>query len=183
MNVQQLIQKIAERFDKAQLSYGHGTDNPLDEAAWLVFATLHCSHDDAPAIYSTAVDDDQVAAALDITERRIRDRIPLAYLINQAFFAGHEFYVDERVLVPRTPFAELIHAQFSPWIAADQVRTAVDLGTSLPNWPQPSQDGLKTPRLALPAGTGRAVSRALCLSIPLDASFPRKTYPSYRPAF
>ncbi len=129
MNVQQLIRSIAERFDQAQLSYGHGTDNSRDEAAWLVFAVLHLEHDGAPAVYTTQVIDEQVAAAMDIAERRISERVPLAYLINQAFFAGHEFYVDERVLVPRSPFAELIHAQFSPWVEADDVQAIVDLGT------------------------------------------------------
>jgi ribosomal protein L3 glutamine methyltransferase len=129
MNVQQLIRTIAERFDKAQLSYGHGTDNSRDEAAWLVFAVLHLEHDAAPAVYTTQVHDEQAAAVMDMAERRISERVPLAYLINQAFFAGHEFYVDERVLVPRSPFAELIHAQFSPWVEVDDVQAIVDLGT------------------------------------------------------
>ncbi len=129
MNVEHLIRTIAARFEEAQLSYGHGTDNPLDEAAWLVFATLKLSHDDAPAAYSADVDDEQVSEALELAERRIDKRVPLAYLLHQAFFAGHEFYIDERVLVPRSPFAELIHAHFSPWINPDTVRTAADLGT------------------------------------------------------
>jgi ribosomal protein L3 glutamine methyltransferase len=129
MNVEKLIRTIAERFEKAELSYGHGTDNPLDESAWLVFAALGLSHEDAPAVYSVEVDDEQISTALDLAERRVQERVPLAYLINQAFFAGHEFYVDERVLVPRSPFAELIHARFSPWLAPDAVRTAADLGT------------------------------------------------------
>ena len=129
MNVEDLIRSIAERFDSADLSYGHGTDNPLDEAAWLVFASLNLSHDDAASSYSREVSDTDLALALDIANRRIEERVPLAYLINQAFFAGHEFYVDERVLVPRSPFAELIDAQFSPWLDASEVRNAVDLGT------------------------------------------------------
>ncbi len=129
MNVEDLIRSIAERFDSADLSYGHGTDNPLDEAAWLVFASLNLSHDDAASNYAREVSDKDLALALDIANRRIEERVPLAYLINQAFFAGHEFYVDERVLVPRSPFAELIDAQFSPWLVASEVRNAVDLGT------------------------------------------------------
>ena len=129
MNVEDLIRSIAERFDSADLSYGHGTDNPLDEAAWLVFASLNLSHDDAASNYAREVSDKDLALALDIANRRIEERVPLAYLINQAFFAGHEFYVDERVLVPRSPFAELIAAQFSPWLDASEVRNAVDLGT------------------------------------------------------
>ena len=129
MNVEQLIRTIAGRFEEADLSYGHGTDNALDEAAWLVFATLELSHDDAPAVYTVEVDDTEARAALDIAQRRVRERVPLAYLINQAYFAGHEFYVDERVLVPRSPFAELILARFSPWLEIKAVRSAVDLGT------------------------------------------------------
>lgn len=129
MNVEHLIRTVAASFEDAELSYGHGTDNPLDEAAWLVFAVLQLSHDDTPAIYSASVDDEQVSAALALAGRRINERVPLAYLINQAFFAGWEFFVDERVLVPRSPIAELINKQFTPWIEPNEVRLVVDLGT------------------------------------------------------
>jgi len=129
MNVEQLIRDIATRFEAAALTYGHGTDNPLDEAAWLVFASLGLSHDDAPAAYGDEVSETHRREALDIAERRIAGRVPLAYLLKQAFFAGYEFYVDERVLVPRSPFAELIHNRFAPWVTPEQVSRAVDLGT------------------------------------------------------
>ena len=129
MNVEQLIRDLSERFDEAQLAYGHGTDNSLDEAAWLVFSTLELSQDDASSAYSLPVNDDQLGRVMALAERRLQERVPLAYLTHQAWFAGHEFYVDERVLVPRSPIAELIQRQFSPWIKPSQVRNAVDLGT------------------------------------------------------
>ena len=91
----ELIRRGAALFEKAGLEYGHGTDNALDEAAWLVFAKLNLSHDQAPMVYSRAVADDDLKALEVLASRRIEERIPVAYLVNQAWFAGLEFFVDE----------------------------------------------------------------------------------------
>ena len=91
MNVEDLIRTIAGRFEAADLSYGHGTDNSLDEAAWLVFASLGLSHDDAPAVYSATLDDADAESALSLATRRIDERVPLAYLLKQAFFVSYAF--------------------------------------------------------------------------------------------
>ena len=129
MNVEQLICDIAAQFEAADLAYGHGTNNAVDEAAWLVFASLGLSHDDAPTAYTRSVSDIEKGAVGQLAARRIDERVPLAYLLNEAWFCGHRFYVDERVLVPRSPFAELIQNEFSPWLSPDDVHRAADLGT------------------------------------------------------
>jgi ribosomal protein L3 glutamine methyltransferase len=129
LTIEQLIRETASRFAAAGLTYGHGTDNPTDEAAWLVFAHLGLSHDDAPGVYSRPVCTDELAGFDSLVERRVRDRVPVAYLVNEAWFAGMRFYVDERVLIPRSPFAELIRERFEPWLAPARVRSIADLGT------------------------------------------------------
>lgn len=129
ISVESLIRRIAERFSAAPLAYGHGTDNPIDEAAWLVFAHLKLDHGNRDVEYRRTVDTHDVQLLTALADRRIDERVPIAYLVNEAWFAGHKFYVDERVLVPRSPIAELIQSRFEPWIEPVSVMRILDLGT------------------------------------------------------
>lgn len=127
--VEALIREVADSFATARLNYGHGTDDPLDEAAYLVFSRLGLRHEAAAEVYQTRVSAEELAAVRALARRRIDDRVPTAYLVNEAWFAGHCFYVDERVLIPRSPIAELIDEGFRPWVRPEQVARVLDLGT------------------------------------------------------
>ena len=111
-----LIQEVAQLFVEHDLCFGHGTDNPLDEANTLIFFVLGIDYLDAEAVSAKRVSLEEFERIMELVNQRIYDRKPLAYLTQEAFFCGHKFYVDERVLVPRSPIAELIQNQFVPWI-------------------------------------------------------------------
>ncbi len=128
-SVAEIIQTIANRFEKAELVFGHGTDNAVDEAAYLVFGVLHLDHSRAQKEYARRVSAGDAERIDELATRRIEDRLPVAYLINEAWFAGLSFFVDERVLVPRSPLAELIQGGFSPWLDDAYVSEILDLGT------------------------------------------------------
>jgi ribosomal protein L3 glutamine methyltransferase len=127
--VEQLIRDAARQLDESGLFYGHGTDNPLDEAAQLVFHVMGLSHDQARQAYARAVPPQALRRVQELLARRIDQRIPAAYLVGEAWFCGLDFYVDERVLVPRSPIAELIEDGFQPWIDPDRVQRVLDLCT------------------------------------------------------
>jgi ribosomal protein L3 glutamine methyltransferase len=128
LTVEQLIRASAARLEAAGLCFGHGSDNAFDEAAELVFFAAKLKHEDAPSVYLQPLTPKQHVAALGLIQRRIDERVPAAYLTQRMWFCGYEFYVDERVLVPRSPIAELIAARFAPWIDPEQVKRIVDIG-------------------------------------------------------
>ncbi|MHB8623165.1 MAG: 50S ribosomal protein L3 N(5)-glutamine methyltransferase [Sulfuricaulis sp.] len=117
------------RFTQAGLYFGHGTDNALDEAAWLVGAALQLTPPELEEHLDDAPTPTQQQAIRALTETRIATRKPLAYLLKQAWFAGLKFYVDERVIVPRSLTAEFIVARFQPWIDPGRVLRILDLCT------------------------------------------------------
>jgi ribosomal protein L3 glutamine methyltransferase len=123
------IDRVARALKSARVHFGHGTDNARDEAAELVFFAAGLKHDQGPRAYSEKLNARRAARIDDLLERRIAERIPLPYLTHRSFFAGLELYVDERVLVPRSPIAELVLRRFQPWVDARRVRRILDVGT------------------------------------------------------
>ncbi len=117
------------QFEAADLYYGHGTDNPWDEAVALVLHVLQLPPDTSQDILTATLTPLQRDAITALVKTRALEHVPAAYLIQQAWFAGMPFFVDPRVIIPRSPIAELIEAQFSPWIRPDKVHRILDLCT------------------------------------------------------
>jgi ribosomal protein L3 glutamine methyltransferase len=117
----------ASRFSEANLFFGHGTDNALDEAAALVLGALHLPPDLPANWFSSRLTADERDRVIGLIQRRIDDRMPLPYLLGEAWFAGMRFHVNEQVLIPRSPIAELIEAGFSPWLDHSQAPQILDL--------------------------------------------------------
>jgi ribosomal protein L3 glutamine methyltransferase len=118
----ELLDEVAGRFEQAELFFGHGTDNAWDEAVYLVFCALRIPFDSADEIMSRPIGQDELAHVEDLVRRRIEERVPVAYLVGEAWFAGLPFEVSEEVLVPRSPIAELIQQQFATLLPRDPER-------------------------------------------------------------
>ncbi len=119
----------ASRFSAAGLTFGHSHDNPIDEATHLVLASLHLPPDIPPAYGAGKLTAGERENVLALIERRVVERLPVAYLVGETWFAGLKFKSDRRALVPRSPIAELIESGFSPWLDERLVSRALDLCT------------------------------------------------------
>ena len=119
------VASVARFFAEGGLAYGHGTDNPRDEAYWLIRAQQGWSE----RAWTSPPDVGLIEGIVDLAQRRVAQRKPLAYLLGEAWFAGLYFRIDERVPVPRSPLAELIENRFSPWCRLQPGDRMLDVGT------------------------------------------------------
>lgn len=131
LTLRDFLRWTTSRFLEAGLFYGHGNDDAFNEASQLILSSLHLPVNELPALFLDArLSNEEKKNLLGLIGKRIEQRIPLPYLTHEAWFAGLPFYVDERVLIPRSPFAELIDNQFQPWLESpDQVGHILDLCT------------------------------------------------------
>ncbi len=127
--IRDFIRYGASRFNAAGLCFGHSYDNAVDEATHLVLHTLHLPHDLSPVYAASRLTADEREQLLAVFERRIEQRIPVAYLTGEAWFCNLVFEVSPEVLIPRSPFAELIEHGFQPWLGDSEVHHALDLCT------------------------------------------------------
>lgn len=124
-----LIRWGASLFNRSGLYFGHGTDNAFDEAAYLTLFALDLPPQIPDRYYGARLLREERERVIGLLRRRAEERIPAPYLTHEAWFAGMPFYVDERVLIPRSPIAELIAAEFRPWIDPLRVGNVLDLCT------------------------------------------------------
>ncbi len=119
----------ATQFNKANLFFGHGTENAIDEAVVLVCHALHLPPEIPDVLWHSRLTTVEKQAILDLFNQRIEQRIPTPYLTGEAWFAQMRFFVDKQVLIPRSPIAELIEQGFQPWVESNEVEHVLDLCT------------------------------------------------------
>jgi ribosomal protein L3 glutamine methyltransferase len=129
-SVRDLLRYAVSRFNAAHLAFGHGTDNAYDEAAYLILHTLHLPLDRLEPFLDAGLLPREIEQVLGIVDRRAAERIPAAYLTHEAWLADHRFYVDERVIVPRSHLAELIEQGLAAWLPEPgRIERVLDLCT------------------------------------------------------
>ena len=128
--IRDLLRYAVTRFNTAKLFFGHGSTNALDEAAYLILHTLKLPLDKLDPFFDARLLQDEVDAVLRVIEQRADERLPAAYITNEGWLGGYRFYVDERVIVPRSFIAELIPDQFSPWVSnPDKITNILEMCT------------------------------------------------------
>ena len=128
--VRDFLRFAVSRFNQARLFFGHGSSNAYDEAAYLILHTLHLPLDNLDPFLDARLTESESTELLHIIQQRVEQRIPAAYLTHQAFLGDFCFYVDERVIVPRSFVAELLREQLSPWVVnPDEAGSVLDLCT------------------------------------------------------
>lgn len=130
ITVRDWLRFAVSRFNEAGLFFGHGSDNAFDEAAYLILHTLHLPLDRLEPFLDASLTHIEAAQVQTILSRRAKERIPAAYLTNEAWLGEFRFYVDERVIVPRSFIAELLREQLAPWVEdPESIHDAVDICT------------------------------------------------------
>lgn len=130
ITVRDWLRFSVSRFNEAGLFFGHGTDNAFDEAAYLILHTLHLPLDRLEPFLDASLTHGEADQLKTIIERRVKERIPAAYLTHEAWLGEYRFYVDERVIVPRSFIAELLREHLSPWVQdPEAVHSAADICT------------------------------------------------------
>ena len=130
LTVRDWLRWAVSRFNEAGLAYGHGTDNAWDEAVWLILASLHLPRDRLEPWLDAHLTKNERLTLLNNLQQRVVHRLPTAYLVQEAWLGPFRFYVDQRVIVPRSYFAELLENGFAPWIDdPEAIGTALDLCT------------------------------------------------------
>jgi len=128
--VRDCLRFAVSRFNQAQLFFGHGSDDAYDEAAYLILHNLHLPLDRLEPFLDATLTRPELLGILNTLEKRVEQRIPAAYLTNEAFLGDFSFYVDERVIVPRSFIAELLREQLAPWVIdPESVDSVLDLCT------------------------------------------------------
>jgi ribosomal protein L3 glutamine methyltransferase len=130
ITVRDWLRFAVSRFNEAGLFFGHGSDNAFDEAAYLILHTLHLPLDRLEPFLDASLTHGEAEQVKAIIERRVKNRVPAAYLTHEAWLGEYRFYVDERVIVPRSFIAELLREQLSPWVDdPESIHAAVDICT------------------------------------------------------
>ena len=129
-SIRDWLRYAVSRFEDSDVFFGHGTSNAYDEAVWLIFGFLHLPHDTIENFLDAHLTSKEKKDLSFLIEKRINDKIPTAYLLNEAWLRDYKFYVDERVIVPRSLIAESLSENLYPWIDdPEKIYSALDLCT------------------------------------------------------